>query len=113
GRPGRVVGARLPAAPPHAAGHARRAPAAASAAGQTAADMLFLSDSLLAVPRALETARRADVHVRQNFTLAIGYNILAVPIAIAGLATPLIAAVAMSLSSIIVVGNALRLRVPE
>lgn len=108
-----VVGDGLNDAPMLAAGHASLAPASASDAGQTAADMLFLSDSLNAVPRALETARRADAHVRQNFIAAIGYNILAVPIAIAGLATPLIAAVAMSLSSVIVVGNALRLRVPE
>ena len=108
-----VVGDGLNDAPMLAAGHASLAPASASDAGQTAADMLFLSDSLHAVPRALETARRADTHVRQNFIAAIGYNILAVPIAIAGLATPLIAAVAMSLSSVIVVGNALRLRVPD
>lgn len=108
-----VVGDGLNDAPMLAAGHASLAPASASDVGQTAADMLFLSDSLLAVPRALETAQRADTQVRQNFIAAIGYNILAVPIAIAGLATPLIAAVAMSLSSIIVVANALRLKVPE
>ena len=82
----------------------------ASDASQLAADVVFLGDSLSSVAVAVHAARRTLAIVRQNFMLAVGYNLLAVPLAIAGLVTPLVAALAMSGSSLIVIANALRLR---
>ncbi|GAA0336559.1 cation-translocating P-type ATPase [Sphingomonas oligophenolica] len=86
------------------------APASGTDVSQLAADLVFFGDRLMPVPVAIAAARRTMRVVRQNFALAIGYNILAVPLAIAGQVTPLIAALAMSGSSLIVVANALRLR---
>jgi Cu2+-exporting ATPase len=86
------------------------APASATDVSQLTADLVFFGEGLMAVPVAIDAARRTMAVVQQNFALAIGYNLLAVPLAVAGVVTPLIAALAMSGSSLLVVANALRLR---
>ena len=93
-----------------AAGFVSLSPSSAADITQTAADFIFQGQSLSPVLQALSTAKNAGKLVRLNFALAFLYNAIAIPFAIAGFATPLFAAIAMSSSSLVVTLNALRLR---
>lgn len=93
-----------------ASAHVSISPANALDAARAASDMVLLGQDLSPVAEAVVVARQATKRIKENFLIATVYNIVAVPLAVAGMATPLIAALAMSTSSITVSLNALRVR---
>lgn len=93
-----------------ASAHASLAPATALEAARSASDVVILKDSFAELPMVLRVARATQKLSRQNFAIALVYNLIAVPIALAGFATPLAAALAMSASSITVLANSQRMR---
>ena len=87
--------------------HASLAPGSALDLSKSAADAIY-TGGLESIVDICCIAKQARSNMTQNFTMAALYNFIAVPIAVAGFASPLVAAIAMSLSSLIVTLNALR-----
>jgi len=105
-----MVGDGLNDSPSLAAAYVSASPASAADISQTVADAVFQGLALAPVALTIRTARRARSVMRSNLALSIGYNVLMVPLAVAGWVTPWLAAAAMSSSSLLVMANSFRTR---
>jgi len=104
-----MVGDGLNDAPSLAQAYVSMSPSSAIDIAQNAADIIFQGEKLSPVLKILKIARYSTSLIKQNFMMAVIYNIIAIPLAILGYVTPLLAAIAMSISSLVVIVNSFRI----